>query len=146
MIIKSSDTVNLKFDSYPINVKDKLQTLRNLVLEAAEELDDIEEIEETLKWGEPSFLTKKGSTVRMDWKAKNPGQYAIYFKCTSKLVTTFKEVFGDTFTYEKTRAILFDLENDIIPKKELKLCIKAALRYHKVKSQPLLGMIRKGSI
>ena len=65
------------------------------------------ELEETLKWGEPSYLVKKGSTIRMDWKVKTPDQYAMYFKCTSKLVPTFRELFGDLFKYEKNRAILF---------------------------------------
>jgi len=75
----------------------------------------------------------------MDWKAKSPNQYAMYFKCTSKLVLTFKEVFGDLFNYETTRAIVFRLD-DHVPAKELKECIKAALTYHSVKDLPHLGM------
>ena len=45
--------------------------------------DLLKELEETLKWGEPSYLVKKGSTIRMDWKSKAPNQYAMYFKCTN---------------------------------------------------------------
>jgi len=55
------------------------------------------------------------------------------------LVGTFKEVFGDTFNYEKERAIIFALD-DKIPKKELAKCIKTALHYHKVKNEPNLGL------
>ena len=106
--------------------------LRNLIVETATENDTIEEIEETLKWGEPSYLAKKGSTIRIDWKPQNPTQYAMYFKCTSKLVITFKEVYGAVFQYEKNRAIVFDL-NDKVPKKELKECIELALTYHSIK-------------
>lgn len=63
----------------------------------------------------------------------------MYFKCTSKLVPTFKEVFGDLFNYENTRAILFYLDDEI-PECELKSCISLALNYHKVKNLPRLGL------
>ena len=63
----------------------------------------------------------------------------MYFKCTSKLVPTFKTVFGDRFKYENNRAILFHL-NDEISNRELKKCIELALRYHSVKNLPLLGV------
>lgn len=137
--INQNPDVVSKFNSYPKDIKPKLEYLRKLVLETASENESILEIEETLKWGEPSYLVKKGSTIRMDWKAKTPNQYAMYFKCTSKLVATFKEVYSDTFNYEKNRAIVFDIE-DKVPKKELKACINSALNYHKRKNEPLLGM------
>lgn len=126
------------FENYPDSVRSQMEKLRELVLEAASEVDGLENLEETLKWGEPSYLTKHGSTVRMDWKEKKPDQYAMYFKCTSKLVPTFKELYQDTFTFEGDRAIIFKLDEKI-PKNELKHCIKLALTYHKVKHYPLLG-------
>ena len=95
-------------------------------------------LEETLKWGEPSYLTKHGSTLRMDWKAKTPNQYAMYFKCTSRLVEAFKVIFSDTFQFEGKRAIAFQL-NQKIPVDKLKQCIAMTLTYHKVKHLPLLG-------
>ncbi|MBT8219477.1 MAG: DUF1801 domain-containing protein [Eudoraea sp.] len=137
--IKKNPAVEIKFQSYPKEVKSKLMYLRSLIIETASESKDIEEIEETLKWGEPSYLAKNGSTIRIDWKPKTPNQYAMYFKCTSKLVPTIKDEFGNTFKYEKTRAILFDL-NDKIPEKELKKCILLALHYHSIKHLPRLGL------
>ena len=103
------------------------------------EIEEIEELEETLKWGEPSYLTKYGSTIRIAWKAKNPNQYAMYFKCTSKLVPTFKILYKNAFNFEGNRAIIFKFE-DNIPPTELKKCIAAALTYHKVKQLQNLGM------
>ena len=138
MTLTSDPRVQEKLTTYPASIQPKLAYLRQLILETAEELADVQKLEETLKWGEPSFLTKKGSTIRMDWKKKKPNQYAIYFKCTSKLVVTFKEIYGDTFNYENHRAILFGLEEDI-PVKALKHCIALALTYHSVKHLPLLG-------
>ena len=125
--------------NYPEEVRPKMAKLRALIHESAEESDEIEELEETLKWGEPSFVVKKGSTLRMDWKEKSPGQFAVYFKCTSKLVPSFKAVFGKRFNYEGNRAIIFRLDENI-PAGELKACIKAALNYHRVKHLPRLGM------
>lgn len=136
--ITQDPKVELKFQSYPEAVKSKLTYLRTLIIETANEIDSIKTLEETLKWGEPSYLVKKGSTIRIDWKPKSPDQYAIYFKCTSKLVSTFKELYGDLFKYENTRAILFDLQEEV-PIKELKTCIELALTYHSVKDKPRLG-------
>jgi len=137
--LESNPEVKLVFNDYPNSIRDKMNTLRELIIETANETDGIIKLEETLKWGEPSYLTKTGSTIRIDWKSKSPNQYAIYFQCTSRLVETFKMIFKNTFNFEGKRAIIFQLENDI-PKEELKHCIKAALTYHKVKHLPTLGI------
>lgn len=137
--IKTDEAFEDKLNAYPKEVKERLDVLRNLILEVAVETDSVKGIQETLKWGEPSFLTKVGSTLRMDWKAKNPNEYALYFKCTSKLVLSFREVYGDFFKYEKNRAILFDLDEEI-PVEVLKDIIRVTLEYHKVKEIELLGL------
>ncbi len=138
MELTSNPQVKEVFNNYPKSVQNQMLHLRELVLSAASEIEGLEKLEETLKWGEPGYLTKHGSTVRMDWKEKNPGQYAIYFKCTSKLVPTFKTIYKDKFKFEGNRAIVFKL-SDKIPEAELKHCISMALSYHKIKNLPLLG-------
>ena len=137
MEVRTDPRVEPKFASYPDHIRPKMDHLRTLVIQAAEEAD-IGSLEETLKWGEPSYISKKGSTLRMDWKEKSPDQYALYFKCTGLLIPTIQEVFGDDFKYEKTRAILFDLDDEV-PEEKLKACITMALTDHKVKHLPLLG-------
>ncbi len=139
LIITTSPEFEVKMLSYPEHVRPKMQSLRELVIQTAKETPEIEELEETLKWGEPSFVTKIGSTLRMDWKEKTPEQYQMYFKCTSRLVETFKLVFGDLFEYENNRAIIFKLDDEI-PVVELKKCIVATLKYHKVKKDITLGL------
>jgi len=138
--IESSPEVASVFDSYPDEVRDKLLNLRRLIIEAANEVETIKSLEESLKWGEPSYLVINGSTLRIDWKKSKPEQYAIYFKCTSKLVSTFKVVYKDRFNFEGTRAITFQM-SETIPEVELKKCIKAGLTYHKVKQLPTLGLL-----
>lgn len=136
-LVKTKDVESV-LKEYPKHVQKKLKALRQLILKTAEETEGISEIEETLKWGEPSYLVNNGSTVRFDWKEKKPNQYAIYFKCTSKLVETFKEIYPDEFNYETTRAMVFQMD-DAVPELALKECIRMALCYHKLKHLPLLG-------
>jgi hypothetical protein len=139
MQIKTNPKVEIVLANYPDFVRDKMKRLRELVIQTAEEITEITYLEETLKWGEPSFITKHGSTLRMDWKEKTPDQYAMYFKCTSRLVDTFRLVFHHKFQYEGNRAIVFQLDQKI-PVAELKDCIKACLTYHKVKHLETLGI------
>ncbi|MEM1119003.1 MAG: DUF1801 domain-containing protein [Bacteroidota bacterium] len=134
--LESNPQVAEVFNNFPIGHKEKLNYLRHLILETAEEIN-LKKLEETLKWGEPSYLAPKGSTIRLGYKKSND-RYAIYFKCTSKLVPTFREIYGNQFKYEKNRAIEFDL-TDEVPASALKHCISMALQYHSLKKLPLLG-------
>ena len=127
------------FDGYPDAMRVKMMRLRQLVLDTASETEGVNSLEETLKWGEPSYLTKGGSTVRIDWKKRAPDRYSIYFNCNTKLVETFKRIYGDTFTFEGKRAIVFG-ETDQLPVDELKHCVSTALTYHRVKHLAFLGM------
>jgi len=127
------------FDNYPKEIRKKLMLLRKLVIDTASETEGVKSLEETLKWGEPSYLTKGGSTIRMDWKKSKPDQYAMYFNCKTKLIDTFKERYKDELKYEGNRAIVFH-KNDTIPISELKHCILLALTYHSIKNLPMLGV------
>ena len=120
------------FNNYPEEMREKLMFLRQLIFETAAVTEGVGELEETLKWGEPSYLTpntKSGSTVRIDWKQKNEDQYAMYFKCTTNLVETFREKYPTEFRYGGNRSIIFK-KDDEIPVKELSDCIALALTYH----------------
>jgi hypothetical protein len=124
--------------SYPAEAQKQLLELRELIIETAEETEGVNELEESLKWGEPSYGCKTGTTIRMDWKEKQPDQYALYFQCTSKVVPTAKTLFKNQLNFEGNRAIVLPL-NEPLPKNILKQCLVLALRYHKVKHLPLLG-------
>lgn len=91
-------------------------------------------LEETLKWGEPAYVTpsKSGSTIRLGWKDSRPGEYAIYFNCQTNLVETFRTHFPKELKFAGNRAIIFD-ENDRPPTDPLAYCIGAALTYHRRK-------------
>ena len=120
------------FDNYPLKIKHKLMFLRSIIFETALKTNGVGAITETLKWGEPSYITQEtnsGSTIRIDWKQSTPGQYAMYFNCKTDLVDSFKEIYGDLFHYEGNRSIIFRI-NSAIPRNEISHCISMALTYH----------------
>jgi hypothetical protein len=124
------------FDSYPKLVKAKLLALRKLILDTAKTTKGVGALEETLKWGQPSYLTsesKSGSTVRIDQVKSVPGQYAVYFHCQTHLVETFRELYPD-LKYSGNRAILLDAK-DKSPDAELRHCVALALTYHLSKNR-----------
>ena len=127
-----NNVVRNKYQGYPDDVRPKMDRLRSLILEVAQNLDGVGTIEETLKWGEPAFLTsasKSGSTIRIDWKPRNPNQYGMYFNCNTTLLDSFRSLHPSCFNYEGDRAIIFDLD-ETIAENELRQCIALALRYH----------------
>jgi hypothetical protein len=124
------------FEAYPAPMRKRLLALRELILDTAAATEGVGKLEETLKWGEPAYLTsqsKSGSTIRINWVRKRPSQYAMYFNCQTTLVETFRTLFPKEFRFEGNRAIVFD-ECDEVPKDSLAFCIAAALTYHRDKS------------
>lgn len=129
------------FESYPGTVKRKLLFLRQLIFKVASETEGVGALEETLKWGQPSYLTtqsKSGSLIRIDRVKASAGQYAMYFHCQTTLVDSFKEMYRGKFEFSGNRGIVFT-ENAKIPIKELSHCISMALTYYlckKTKTAP----------
>ncbi|EKO5176709.1 DUF1801 domain-containing protein [Vibrio vulnificus] len=126
-----------RFDEYPDNARVRLEELRNLVFKVASELE-LGEVDETLKWGEPSYSVKTGSPLRMDWKLKSPNNYYLFFNCQTKLVDTFRELYGDELVFQGNRAIVLSLSKPL-PETVIKSCLELALTYHQRKNLTLLG-------
>ena len=128
--------VQKKFESYPEHIRPKLEHLRQLILDVAASDESIGELEETLKWGEPAYLTtksKSGTTVRIDWKPKYPDQYAMYVNCQTTLIDTYRSLFPD-LKCEGDRAVIFDI-NQALLENEVQVCISMALKYHLTKNK-----------
>ena len=119
------------FSAYPKPLQAKLLALRRLILDTAKTTKGVGEIEETLKWGQPSYLTtetKSGSTVRIDQVKAVPNQIAIYLHCQTDLVATFRELYPE-LNYGGNRSILLSAD-DKLPEAELRHCVGLALTYH----------------
>jgi hypothetical protein len=119
------------FKAYPPAVRARLMALRELVFDTAAVTAGVGRLTETLKWGQPSYLTEEsgsGTTVRID-RLKTGDGYAIYFHCQSGLLDHFRALYPDTFTFEGGRALRFGLA-DRLPVRPLRHCIALALTHH----------------
>jgi len=120
------------FMAYPKPVRTKLLALRRLIFDTAKSTNGVGPLEETLKWGQPSYLTSKtrsGSTVRIDHVKSVANQYAVYFHCQTDLVAIFRELYPEKFRFGGNRSILFSAD-DVIDKPALRHCLALALTYH----------------
>jgi len=120
------------FKAYGPDVRDRLMVLRETIFEVAAATDGVGVLTETLKWGQPSYLTEQtgsGTTVRIDRLKGDSGGYALYFHCQSGLVGQFRDLYPETFSYEGERAIHFGAK-ERVPVRELRHCIALALTHH----------------
>jgi hypothetical protein len=125
--------VRKAFGAMPIPVRDKLAQIRTMILSIADETPRVGPITETLKWGEPAYLTEvtqSGTTLRLGWPKAHPDHAAIYFNCKTTLVSTFREIFPDSLDFVGNRAVLVPLDGPL-PEQALALCISMALTYKK---------------
>jgi hypothetical protein len=128
----SDSAVDAVFSAYPKPVKAKLLALRRLIFDTARLTKGVGALQETLKWGQPSYLTaetKSGSTVRIDQVKSAANQYAVYFHCQTDLVETFRELYPTEMRYGGNRSILLDAGEEI-PESALRHCVALALTYH----------------
>jgi Domain of unknown function (DU1801) len=119
------------FAGFPERVRARLLEARDLVFEAAAGIEGVGPLTETLKWGEPAYLTedtRTGSTIRLGWFRSSERKCALLFNCRTTLVDDFRERFPGMFTYEKSRAILLDVREPL-PKAPLSVCLGMALTY-----------------
>lgn len=125
--------VKAKYNSYPDQVQPRILELRDIILEIANNNPEIDFIGEDLKWGEPSFLTNSsGSTIRIDWKKKNPNTISIFVNCQTKLISIYKELYPYDFEYIGKREIRLPLDEKY-SKKNIRKCIELALKYNLIK-------------
>lgn len=122
--------VRSAFDAFPDAARVPLLSLRDLIFDVAERTECVGRLEETLKWGQPSYLTvetKSGSTIRLG--APKDGGVAVYAHCRTTIISDFRSLFPDEFRYEGNRAVLLSEDGDLRVD-ALTLLIKSALTYH----------------
>lgn len=122
--------VEKAFNAYPDATRQGLLTLRELVFETAAKTEGVGALEETLKWGQPAYLTpetKSGSTLRLGLSKR--GDFAIFTHCQTTLMSDLQSLFPDDFRYEGNRAVHFD--NGVpLPMAQIEHLIVRALTYH----------------
>lgn len=123
-------TVESVFNSYPLAYRTPLLELRGLIYAVAGQLPQVGALEESLKWGQPTYTTiktKAGSPIRLDRFGED--KIALFFHCQTSLVESFKTLFHGTLAFSKNRAIVIDPHKEL-PINELSFCIERALTYH----------------
>src|ERR1700737_423893 len=137
----SNPAVDAVFNAYPGPIRAKLLALRRLIFDTAKATNGVGALEETLKWGQPSYLTpetKSGSTIRIDRVKSAANRYAVYFHCQTDLVETFRELYPTELSYGGNRSILLNAEDEL-PEPALRHCVALALTYHLNKRKAARG-------
>lgn len=124
------------FDAFPDPARATLLALRTLIHDTACATKGVGQLQETLKWGQPAYLTpetRAGSTLRLG--VTKTGDPAIYVHCQTTSLADFQAIFPNEFRYEGARGIRLDpmapLEQD-----KLRLLIASALTYHLRRKAP----------
>ncbi len=99
--------VEAVFSAYPLPVQRKLLALRSMIFDVAKKTSGVGQLEEALRWGQPSYLTSE----------------------TSGLIDDFKELYRDEMDFVGNRSIVFGIA-DRLPEDALRHCISLALTYH----------------
>ena len=125
------ENIQNSFNRFQPKTKSDLLRIRDMVLSVAKSNEMIGEVEETLKWGEPSYLTpatKSGSTLRLG-QTKTDLKPVLFVNCQTTLVDEIRELYPDTFRYEGTRGVVLKSAPETM-KHELEHTIALVLTYH----------------
>ena len=125
----TDDAVGAVFAGYPDPARMRLLALRDMIFETAAETPAVGRVEETLKWGQPAYLTpdsKSGSTLRLG--IPKSGGYAIFAHCQTSIISDFAQLFPGEFRFDGNRGALF--RDDEAPDPRLRLLIRSGLTYH----------------
>ena len=118
------ERVAAAFQGYAPEVRPGLLSLRELIFNTADELDIV--ATEALRWGQPAYLTREGTTVRLH--SQGAHHLGIYVHCQTTLIPTLRARFGDELTFEGTRGIALDPHHPL-DRPVLTECVAMALTY-----------------
>lgn len=111
----------------------RLLEVRELIFEVAAQTDGVGALTETLKWGEPAYLTEvsgSGTTIRLGVSKQAPNACAVFFNCQTTLIEQFRAQLGDDLAFEGNRGLIIDCDGPL-PRDALAFCVHAALVYHR---------------
>jgi Domain of unknown function (DU1801) len=111
--------------------REGLLALRNLILDTAHTIPKVGRIEESLRWGQPAYLTSQsgsGTTLRVGLSKK--ARFALFVHCQTSVISRFAQAFPGWDRIDGNRAVLFDTASEIDSFRHGWL-IKHALTYHR---------------
>lgn len=123
------------FATYPAPARKLLLAIRGMLYETADSLPEAGRITETLKWGEPAYLTsapKSGTTIRLAWSPKRPDSAGIFVNCQTTLLDEWRTLYGETLDLVGNRELRLPLGVSL-PADPIRHCLAMALTYHQRK-------------
>ncbi len=129
--ISKNENIIDTYNHYPNVIGEKLLRIRAIIYEEAERNSAVGQIEESLKWGQPSYVgnNRSGTPIRLGMEKKSLDTFGLYVNCSTNLIETIRHIYGDSFKYDGNRGILFKV-GDEIPDDALRHMISLALTYH----------------
>ncbi|MCB1407007.1 MAG: DUF1801 domain-containing protein [Rhodobacteraceae bacterium] len=120
---------------YPGAMRGRFQTLRGLIYTVAAETEGVGPLTETLKWGQPAYLTeasRSGTTIRLGTVKSAPAACAVLVSCQTTLIESFRAQFAGDLAFDGNRAMVLVPDRGL-PVGALRLCLLSALTYHAAK-------------
>lgn len=118
------------FEAFPEAAREHLLAVRALIFDVAADTPEAGCIIETLKWGQPAYLTpetKSGTPIRL-WPV-GAAHVAILCHCQTSLIREFHDTFPNRFEIDGNRAVHIPIDAQI-PREPLAILIHRALTYH----------------
>ncbi|MBO6688791.1 MAG: DUF1801 domain-containing protein [Henriciella sp.] len=127
--------VRSALDACPPPARAAVAALRALIIETAAGMPEVGPLTETLKWGQPAYLTqqtKSGTTIRLGW-GEDGRSMSLFVHCQTSLVDAWRQQYNDQLTFIGNREISIPTHTDL-PRAPLQHCIAMALTYHSRKT------------
>ena len=94
-------------------------------------------LDETLKWGQPSWRPMKprtGSTLRIDWSPKYPSRLSLYVDCKTDLAARMQMLYPDLPENDGQRHLAVALDAPL-PEQAIAHLADMTFTYHRTKSR-----------
>ena len=93
-MLRSVEQIAAAFDLPDEQTRTGLLTLRDLIFETAASLPEIGAIEEALRWGQPSYISRKGTPLRLGVpRSTRFGLFGFCCKLLTEVVPPFRTGF-----------------------------------------------------
>lgn len=124
-----SDEIRAVFLQFDSASRGPLEDARATILEIAAELEPVRDIEESLKWGQPSYQPKPKTGTPIRLGVSKSGAPTLFVHCQTTLVADLAADNVHDLATIDNRAVVLPKEN-VATHPGLRGFIRAALTYH----------------
>ena len=120
--------------TWPVSAKEMLWRCRAIFHDVAEQAK-VGTLDETLKWGQPSWRPSKsrtGSTLRIDWNPKFPDRLSFFVDCKTDLAARMQTLYPDLPENDGQRHLAITLSAPL-PEQAITHLADMTFTYHRAK-------------